>query len=210
VTRNVFRLHSHERWPPRSHNDEAAAALLYLLDRHSPGVTRHMERTGELARLVAFRLGVGAHMLRVIVRTAVLHDVGKLGIPASVLHKPGPLTDTEWIVMRQHPVLGEALLERTPGLLSIAPLVRSSHERWDGNGYPDGLAGDRIPLPARIVAACDAFDAITEERRYGPQLPVSEAVEELRRGLGSQFDPEIVEALCDVVAGGIDVAREGV
>ena len=210
MTRHALRLDSYERWPRRSHNDEAAAALLYLLDRHLPGVTLHMERTGELARLVAFRLGVGAHTLRVIVRTAVLHDVGKLGIPASVLRKPGPLTDTEWIIMRQHPVLGEALLERTQGLLSIAPLVRSSHERWDGHGYPDGLAGDRIPLPARIVSGCDAFDAITEERGYGPRLPVREAVEELRRGSGTQFDPEIVDALCDVVEHGIDVAREGV
>jgi two-component system, cell cycle response regulator len=207
VTRNALRLHSHERWPRRSQNDEAAAAFIYLLDRHCPGVSLHMERTGELARLVGFRIGVGAHTVRVIVRTAVLHDVGKLGIPASVLHKPGPLTETEWMVMRQHPVLGEALLERTPGLLGIAPLVRSSQERWDGSGYPDGLAGDRIPLPARIVSACDAFDAITEERGYGPRLPIPEALEELRRGAGTQFDPEIVDALSDVVENGIDVAR---
>jgi two-component system, cell cycle response regulator len=210
VTRNALRLNSHERWPRRSQNDEAAAALLYLLDRHCPGVSLHMERTGELARLVGFRLGVGAHTLRVIVRTAVLHDVGKLGIPASVLHKPGSLSETEWMVMRQHPVLGEALLERTRGLLGVAPLVRSSQERWDGSGYPDGLAGDRIPLPARIVSVCDAFDAMTEERGYGPRLPISEALEELRRGSGTQFDPEIVDALSDVVENGIDVAREGV
>jgi len=210
MIRNALRLDPYERWPRRSHSDEGAAALLYLLDRHAPAVTLHMERTGELARLVGFRIGMGAHALRAVVRTAVLHDIGKLGIPVSVLHKPGPLSDTEWIIMRQHPVLGEALLERTPGLLSIAPLVRSSHECWDGHGYPDGLAGDRIPLPARIVAACDAFDAITEEREYRPRLPLDQAVEELRRGSGSQFDPDIVHALCDVVENGIDLAPKGV
>jgi HD-GYP domain-containing protein (c-di-GMP phosphodiesterase class II) len=211
VTRDALWPASVERGaPPSAHTDHAAAALLYLLDYHSPPVTPHMERTAALARCVGLRLGVGGHTLRAVVRTALLHDIGKVCIPTAVLESNGPLTETEWAMMREHPVLGEALLERTPGLLPIAMLVRSTHERWDGAGYPDGLAGDGIPLPARIVGPCDAFDAMTSYRPYSFSLSREEAVDEICRGAGTQFDPEVAAALCDVVGSGIDATGEAV
>jgi HD-GYP domain-containing protein (c-di-GMP phosphodiesterase class II) len=196
LARQTVRFDRPLRTPP---NHEAAAALLFLLDRHAPGVTPHMDRTAELAHAVAARLEVGTYMLQATVRAAHLHDVGKLGVPARLLHKPGPLSETEWSMIRQHPVLGEMLLARTPGLASIAPLVRSTHERYDGRGYPDRLADEEIPLPSRIVAACAAFDAMLEPRSHRPPLARGDAVEALRRGAGSEFDPLVVVSVLDEV-----------
>jgi two-component system, cell cycle response regulator len=187
--------------PPTA--DPAAAALLDLLDHYSPGVTAHMQRTADLSLRVGQRLDLSEPVLNLVVRTAWLHDVGKLKVPAWVLEKAGPLNTLEWTMLQEHPVLGERLLERTPGLLCLAPLVRSTHERWDGSGYPDGLAGTAIPLPSRVVAVCDAFDAMMEERLYRRALPLRRAVWELHKGAGSQFDPELVDALCDVLAEGV-------
>jgi HD-GYP domain-containing protein (c-di-GMP phosphodiesterase class II) len=144
-------------------------------------------------------------MIQLAVRTAWLHDVGKLKVPTWVLEKPGELSTLEWSMLREHAVLGERLLERTPGLLQLAPLVRSTHERWDGSGYPDGLAGTKIPLPSRLVTVCDAFDAMTQDRIYSPALPLNRAIWELHKGAGTQFDPEIVDALCDELAEGFDL-----
>ena len=180
--------------------DPAAAVLLDLLDHHVPGVTAHMERTAELVQRVGLWLGVSGPVLQLAVRTAWLHDVGKLKVPSWVLEKDGPLTTIEWALVREHPVLGEQLLEKTPGLLSLAPLVRSTHERWDGEGYPDGLAGVAIPLPSRLVTVCDAFDAMTEERIYRPALPLPRVIWELHKGATRQFDPDIVDALCECLA----------
>jgi two-component system cell cycle response regulator len=180
--------------------DPAAAVLLDLLDHYAPGVTAHMERTAELVRRVGLWLGLSEPVLHLAVRTAWLHDVGKLKVPIWVLEKAEPLTTIEWALVREHPVLGERLLEKTPGLLPLAPLVRSTHERWDGGGYPDGLAGPAIPLPSRLVTVCDAFDAMTEERIYHPALPLPRAIWELHKGASLQFDPEIVDALCDCLA----------
>jgi two-component system, cell cycle response regulator len=188
--------------------DSEAAVLLDLLDHYAPGVTAHMERTAELADRVAWALQLPDHVHQLSVRAAWLHDVGKLKVPAWVLAKPGPLSTGEWALMREHPVLGERLLERTPGLLAVAPLVRSTHERWDGEGYPDGLAGMAIPLPSRVVAACDAFDAMTHPRGYSQPLSVNRAVWELHRNAGTQFDRYVVDALCDVLTDGIDVGQK--
>jgi HD-GYP domain-containing protein (c-di-GMP phosphodiesterase class II) len=127
---------------------------------------------------------------------ALLHDVGKVRVPNSIITKPGPLTPEEWRIIERHTIEGERLLLRVGGLLGeIGHIVRSCHERYDGKGYPDGLAGEQIPLPARIVACCDAFNAMTSDRPYRAALPEDEAVEELRRGRGSQFDPLVVDAL---------------
>ena len=135
-----------------------------------------------------------------VVRTAKLHDIGKMAVPDAILSKPGPLDGEEWDYVRQHTLIGERIVAAAPPLAPVARLVRSSHERWDGGGYPDGLRGDEIPLGARVVAVCDAFDAMTTQRPY--REPVSEvaAEAELRRCAGTQFDPMVVEAFCRVIA----------
>ena len=125
---------------------------------------------------------------------ARLHDVGKLAVPDSILHKPGPLTAEEWETMRRHPEWGAGMLAAIPGLEAVAIIVRFHHERYDGGGYPDGLAGDCLPLASRIVAVCDAYNAIVADRPYRRGRPHEVALEELRANAGTQFDPEVVEA----------------
>jgi HD-GYP domain-containing protein (c-di-GMP phosphodiesterase class II) len=129
-----------------------------------------------------------------------LHDAGKVAIPDAILSKPGPLDDEEWAFIRRHPLIGERIVASAPSLVEVAHLVRSTHERWDGGGYPDGLAGDGIPLGSRIVAVADAFDAMVSERPYSTALTREEAVAELRRNAGTQFDPAVVEAFRAVLA----------
>jgi HD-GYP domain-containing protein (c-di-GMP phosphodiesterase class II) len=136
-----------------------------------------------------------------LIRAAALHDVGKAAIPDAVLEKPGPLDEEEWAVMRSHTLIGERILAAAPALARAAELVRSSHERFDGTGYPDGTAGDAIPLAARIIAVCDAFDAMTTPRPYRPTpLSTDEALAELREGGGTQFDSAVVAAFESAVA----------
>jgi HD-GYP domain-containing protein (c-di-GMP phosphodiesterase class II) len=130
-------------------------------------------------------------------RAGELHDLGKLALPEEMLHKSGPLTDSEQLFMRQHTIIGERILNVAPALRVVARLVRSSHERWDGKGYPDGLAGAAIPLGARVIAACDAYDAMISDRTYQAARSPDKAIAEIRRHAGSQFDPEVVEARCD-------------
>jgi HD-GYP domain-containing protein (c-di-GMP phosphodiesterase class II) len=172
---------------------------MQLLTERTPGLHVHVTGVGALAIAVAAKFGLGAEQLDELQRAAELHDIGKLAIPDEILQKPGPLDDEEWRFMRQHSVIGERILSAAPALRPVARLVRASHERWDGKGYPDGLLGEKIPLGARIVAACDAFDAITSDRCYQSARTEQEALEELRRGSGTQFDPQVVEAICEVL-----------
>ena len=123
------------------------------------------------------------------------HDVGKIAIPTSVLSKSGPLDDDEWALIRNHTVIGQRILNAAPALHEVARLVRSSHERYDGTGYPDGLSGEEIPLPSRIVFACDSFHAMISRRPYAPGMSQAQACQEMRRCAGTQFDPQVVEAL---------------
>jgi HD-GYP domain-containing protein (c-di-GMP phosphodiesterase class II) len=156
----------------------------------------HSRDVVELTLRVADQLGLSASERRDAEFAALLHDVGKVRIPNAIINKPGPLTPDERAVMERHTIEGERLLHRVGGLLGeIGRIVRSCHEHWDGEGYPDGLAGEEIPLLARIVACCDAFNAMTSDRSYRKALPVSEAVAELRHGRGTQFDPQVVDAL---------------
>jgi putative nucleotidyltransferase with HDIG domain len=159
----------------------------------------HTKDVVELTLRVADRLGVDAETRRGAEFGALLHDVGKINIPNAIINKPGPLDDEEWAVMKTHTVEGQRMLERVGGVLArVGVVVRASHERWDGGGYPDGLAGDAIPLAARIVSACDAYNAMTTDRSYRSALHAADAIAELERCAGSQFDPAVVAALVDV------------
>jgi putative nucleotidyltransferase with HDIG domain len=150
---------------------------------------------------VADVLGVDSATRRRVELAALLHDVGKIRIPGEIINKPGKLDAEEWAIMKTHTTEGERLLKRVGGLLGdVGSIVRSHHEDWDGTGYPDGLAGENIPLVARIISCCDAFNAMTTDRSYRKARPVSEAMDEVRRCSGTQFDPRVVEALGAVVA----------
>jgi HD-GYP domain-containing protein (c-di-GMP phosphodiesterase class II) len=156
---------------------------------------RHSEAVAVLVRKVAERLGVYGEKLRVLELAARMHDLGKLCVPDAILYKPGPLDEEEWAVMRRHPELGADMIATVSGLEPLAPFVRSHHERWDGCGYPDGLEEDEIPFGGRVIAACDAFEAMISDRPYRAALSVDEALGELASGAGSQFDPRVVRAL---------------
>ena len=169
--------------------------LLCATAEHSASLPGHMLEVGELSRNVARRLGLDAETVDLTLRTGELHDVGKIAIPASILNKPAPLTDNEWTFVRNHTLIGERVLNAAPALQPVAKLVRSTHERYDGAGYPDGLSGEQIPLPSRIVSACDAFHAMIAARPYAPGISESDARAELTRCAGGQFDPRVTDAL---------------
>ncbi len=173
---------------------QARDILLAVLDQHAPDLRAHSDWVADLARSVAQRLGLSRERIEEVALAAELHDIGKAVVPRSILQKPGPLDKAEWEIMRRHTAVGEAILAAAPALRTVAPIVRSTHERMDGTGYPDGLAGEQIPLSARIVAVCDAFDAMTSDRAYRGAMPRKAALEELEAGAGTQFDPAVVEA----------------
>ena len=151
---------------------------------------------------VADRLGLDASERRDAEFAALLHDIGKIKVPGEIINKPGKLTDEEWEIMKMHTVEGERLLSQVGGILgNVGRIVRSCHEDWDGSGYPDGLVAEEIPLVARIVRACDAFSAMTTDRSYRKAQPVNEAIAELNRCSGTDFDPVVVEALAAAVSG---------
>ena len=173
---------------------EVKHALLSALAHRDPELSDHVDDVAELAAGVAATLGCDPAQVEAIRIAAELHDIGKIAIPEAILDKPGPLTGEEWALMRQHTIAGERIILASPALADVAPLVRSSHERWDGAGYPDQLAGESIPLGARIIAVCDSYHAMTSDRTYRRALSVEVAVTELCACAGSQFDPPVVEA----------------
>jgi diguanylate cyclase (GGDEF)-like protein len=191
------RMYAQKRGRHLSARRQAADALLAALGSRERALQNHAVEVGTLALETGRQLGLPEADLEELALAAELHDVGKIAIADSILHKPGPLSDDEWEQMRRHTVLGEQILGATDAFGSIAQIVRSSHERWDGSGYPDGLAGESIPLAARVVAVCDAFEAMTSDRPYRNQLPLDLATQELSATAGTQFDPRIVAAfLC--------------
>lgn len=155
----------------------------------------HENGVGDLSIRVAARLRMDPHEQQTVRYAALLHDIGKIAVPTEILNKQGPLDDHEWAVMRRHTIVGAELLARIPFFAAAHPLVRSSHEHWDGSGYPDGLAETSIPLGARIILACDALSAMITDRSYRRRRPLGEALRELRRCSGSQFDPAVVDAV---------------
>ena len=161
----------------------------------------HSEAVVELTVRVAQALALNPDEVHRVESAALLHDIGKVGIPDSILHKDGPLDDDEWVLMKEHPVIGERILRAIPGLGGVARIVRHEHERWDGGGYPDGLAGDAIPMGSRIILACDAYHAMTSDRPYRKAMSHTDALRELRQSAGTQFDPQVVEALLGCLYG---------
>jgi two-component system, cell cycle response regulator len=172
---------------------QSRAVLLRILREREPAMHAHLVGVAELARAVARELGMHGEELDELARAAELHDVGKIAIPEEILRKPGPLDPDEWAFVRRHTVIGERILGAAPALRPVARIVRSTHERWDGSGYPDALAGEDIPLGARIVAVCDAYEAMVSDRPYRPALSPEAAVDELRANAGTQFDPTVVD-----------------
>jgi hypothetical protein len=186
---------------------ETLGSLSNALEAKDGYTGAHAQEVCELAVGVARRIGLSGAALRAVELGALLHDIGKIRVPESILNKPGPLSDEEWALMRTHPVAGERILEPIASLADVLPIVRSSHERWDGAGYPDGLAREAIPLGARIVAVCDAFRAMVEPRPYRAALDRETVLGELAAGSGRQFDPTCVEALVAALA---ELERPGV
>ncbi len=177
----------------------AVAALANAVEAKDPTTEHHCQRLANLAARVGARVALDEADLEAVAYGALLHDVGKIGVPESILTKPGPLDVAEWALMRRHPEMGERICAPLNPARPFTPIVRHHHERWDGNGYPDGLRGEAIPLGARIVALVDAFDAMTHDRPYRQAISVDEAVDELWREAGHQLDRGLVPLFVDVL-----------
>jgi diguanylate cyclase (GGDEF)-like protein len=171
---------------------QSTDVLMRVLAERHPGLGDHVSGVAELVAEVAKRMDIGGDELTQLRQATTLHNIGKVAIPDTIINKPGALDDEEWAFMRKHTVIGERIIGAAPALGHAARLVRSSHEAFDGSGYPDGLTGVEIPLGARIIAICDAFDAMIAERPNSPAQTTGEALAALRHGAGTQFDPALV------------------
>src|SRR5215211_5988352 len=192
--------------------EEARKVTSILVDAITPKdhyTGDHALQVARLSWLVGRDLGLNEEELEWLVHGALLHDLGKIGVADEILEKLGPLTVDEWVVIKRHPEIGARMIEPLESLSEAIPAIRHHHERPDGSGYPDGLEGDEIPLGARIVAACDAFDAMVSNRAYGAAMSAQSAVSELLRGSGTQFDPGVVEVFCALVGVPADAAVTG-
>ncbi len=173
-----------------------------MMDANDPATAEHGREVAALVRRVGKLLGLDREALDELDLAARFHDIGKTAVPGEILHKEGPLAEQEWRVMKRHAEWGADLLMHLPGCDTLARIVRHHHERYDGAGYPDGLSGDQIPLASRILAACDAYGAMTANRPYRAALPHRRAISELEECSGRQFDPAAVRAVLYVTAGG--------
>jgi two-component system cell cycle response regulator len=193
------RMYSQKGQRADSVESQTRGVLLGVLREREPTLDRHLHGVAHLVSLMATRLDLDAEQRDVLVRAAELHDIGKMAIPDSVLHKSGPLSDDEWELMRRHTIIGQRVLDAAPAMSEVATLVRSTHEHWDGSGYPDGLSGEQIPLGARVILICDAYIAMIEARPYRRTLIPDEAVAELERCAGTRFDPDLVETFIQLL-----------
>jgi len=206
VPEDVLRIADQRMYARKSVDSRASAGrqstsvLLKVLSERNPELGIHLDEVALLCESVGKRLGLRDEDIAPVLQAACLHDVGKAAIPDEILHKPGPLSDEEWAFMERHTIIGERILVAAPALARASKLVRWSHERMDGTGYPDGLKGDEIPMGARVIAVCDSYDAMVSKRSYRLPLTHEAAIEELRRCAGPQFDPAVVEAFCAVLA----------
>jgi diguanylate cyclase (GGDEF)-like protein len=189
-----------------SARSQTRSVLLSVLREREPGLEQHLDGTARLVKAFGKELALDAEELDILVRASELHDIGKIAIPDEVLHKEGELSPEEWALMRKHTLIGQRVLDAAPALGQVAELVRSTHERWDGTGYPDGRAGSAIPLGSRAILICDAYNAMLEGRPYRPAVSSEVAIEELRAGAGTQFDPELVEVFTKRVVPGLESA----
>jgi two-component system, cell cycle response regulator len=178
---------------------ESLGLLLKILNEHSPGVLEDLNRVARFATATAEGLGLSESEVERVEIAARLHDVGKLAIPDAILTKAGSLDNDEWVIMRTHSEIGQRILAAAPSLAHAAKLVRSHHERYDGFGYPDRLAGEKIPVGASTIAVCAAFVAMMKQRPFSDAVTVSEALAEVRRYSGTQFDPRIVDVFCELL-----------
>ena len=191
------RMYARKKVRPSVAADQTRDVLIRIMQAKQPSLQDHASGVALLCRRVGTRFGMSGEELDELVRAAELHDVGKVGIPDAILDKAGPLSDKEREFVHQHTLLGERILSAAPALRPVAMIVRATHERWDGSGYPDGLAGEQIPLGARIIAACDAYEAMTTDRCDRGSMSHQAAREELRREAGRQFDARVVEVLIE-------------
>ena len=193
------RMYSQKQRRENSAGRQSKDVLLRALEERLPDLSDERTDVAELAADVARRLGLPDHEVEQVHHAAELHDVGKVAIPDAILQKADPLTDEDWQFIHQHTVIGERIISAAPALAHVARLVRSSHERWDGTGYPDRLAGESIPAGARILSVCDALAAMLSDRPYRLAVGLPAALAELDRCAGSQFDPEVVAAVAAVL-----------
>jgi diguanylate cyclase (GGDEF)-like protein len=189
-----LRMYSRKNGSRSSSSDQTTGALFQALVELRPELGPHVNAVMVLAHDVARHLDLAPHLIEQVRQAAQLHDIGKVAIPTAILDKTGPLSDQEWTFIRRHTIVGERILNAAPALGEIAHLVRSSHERYDGDGYPDGLVGEAIPIGSRIIFVCDAFDAMTSNRPYRLAMTPRDALAELQRCSGTQFDPVVVTA----------------
>jgi HD-GYP domain-containing protein (c-di-GMP phosphodiesterase class II) len=176
-----------------------SAALANALEANDEYSSSHARWITDMSLLVGRTLELDGEALKRLELGALFHDIGKIGVPASILSKPGPLTSEERAIIELHPELGERILAPIERLSDVRAIVRACHERWDGDGYPDRRSGEEIPLEARIILVCDAFHAMTTDRPYRGRLPVEEARRRLRRAAGTQFDPQVVETFLRLI-----------
>lgn len=180
-------------------------SLARVVEAKDTSTRGHLDRTHRYGLLLAKRVDPELAARPEVGYGFFLHDIGKVGVPEAVLRKPGPLDESEWAVMREHPTIGAQIVSPIRFLAGAIEIVQSHHERWDGRGYPTGLRGEGIPLAARVFAIADSFDAMTSDRPYRVAMPIERALEELRQGAGTQFDPTIVRAFLDLVdEGGLE------
>ncbi len=179
---------------------QSLLGLANALEAKDPYTRGHSERVAALSRRIAAALGLGPAVVETVGQAGLLHDIGKIGVPESILRKPGPLSPAEWETMRTHPVIGAQIVAPFEFFVAAARVIRHHHERWDGSGYPDGLARDAIPLEARIVAVADVFDALTSARPYRAALPRDDARQRLAAEAGRTLDETVVAALLGVLA----------
>ncbi|MGZ3471886.1 MAG: HD-GYP domain-containing protein [Isosphaeraceae bacterium] len=181
--------------PVRLDSEQLIFALAAAAEARDPYTVSHAQRVASAALRLGTRLGLQESDLVALYHGARIHDIGKIGVPGSILLKPGPLNAEEERQMRAHPVIGESIVRPMPSAANLLPIIRNHHERFDGGGYPDGLIGHKIPLLARIVSVCDAYDALASDRPYRARRNSDETVETLMRGAGQQWDRELVSIL---------------
>jgi HD-GYP domain-containing protein (c-di-GMP phosphodiesterase class II) len=177
---------------------EAAQIFVESLEARDPYMGDHLRAVSRLALRIGLKMSLPSDQLDVLSLGALLHDVGKIGVPDRILQKPGRLTDDEYRIIKRHPVLGARMLASVRELAPTVPAVRYHHERFDGKGYPEGLGGESIPLVARVISVVDAFDSMVRERPYGYGISRETALEEIENNSGTQFDPQVVSALLEV------------